>query len=150
MSCYKICVSNVKKKSRDKVIKRIADEAGISKGKLTVVKSSRKSGDYEIIVEGKDTYQKIVKPQLRLGSWTITPQGSYPCSPTRLNQTQESSDLPYTLVNNLLIVTLSFSNSPEIKAQTVVEKLIPSVSVTCNGKKVNICKIYRIVIILQS
>ena len=149
MSCYKVCVSNAKKKSRDKVIKRIADEAGISKEKLTVETSSRKRGYYEIIVEGEDIYQKIVKPQLRLGSWTITPQVSYPCSPTRLNQTQKSSDLLYTLVNNLLIVTLS-SNSPDIKAQTVVEKLIPSVSIMCNGKKVNICKIYRIVIILQS
>lgn len=68
MSCYKVCVSNAKKKSRDKVIKRIADEAGISKEKLTVETSSRKRGYYEIIVEGEDIYQKIVKPQLRLGS----------------------------------------------------------------------------------
>ena len=126
MSDYKICVSNVKKKSRDKVIKRIADEAGISKGKLTVEKSSRKSGKYEIIVEGKDAYERIVEKQLRLGNWTITRQGS---SPARLKQTNESSESQYTPVKKYLIVTLVFSDSPDIKAQNVVEKLRPSVSI---------------------
>ena len=126
MSCYKICVSNVKKKSRDKVIKRIADEAGICKGKLTVEKSSRKSGKYEIIVEGKDAYERIVEKQLRLGNWTITRQGS---SPTRLKQTNESSESQYTSVKKYVIVTLAFSDSPDINAQNVVEKLIPSVSI---------------------